>query len=219
MVAVEGVLFAGKGQLGDYKWMAKQPEYDDALFIVTENVIDSMSASADDGGGTAAIRHLTWLHCKSGEAPRAAGIPTGFSVPCGGFTIMDDTVRAYIDLALERLVLILNTYPHLKRVIYSADKDDPMRLGSGIFNPDPSVTTYISEKLHSLAKHVPRSTRIHEEIRNCELDRLHIPILATENALLRQRLATSLRRGDADKKPGPSSDGEFRQMSLRSFVR
>lgn len=190
----EGVVFVKEKQHGDFKYMLKQPEYDDALFVIAENVIDSLSPNADDGGGTAALRSETWLHKTSAELavgpPRAVGIPTGFSVRCGGFTTLDDTViRQYIDLSFERLLVLLEMYPQIKRVIYSADAKDPMMMGSAIFKPVPSVIKYISQGLHNLNTTVPKSKLTLDQIRNMELKLIHVPLMANYIAYQRQVLA------------------------------
>ena len=123
--------------------------------------------------------------------PRAAGIPSGFSVRCGGFTSLDRSiVKQYIDLSFERLLLILHTYPQIKRVIYSANKDDLLKIGSGIFKPTPAVIDYISRGINGLSKTVPRSLLSFEEIRDKELQLAHVPLALNYAKFLQQQLVS-----------------------------
>ena len=200
---VEGVVFVKDDEIGDYEWMVEQPKYDDAIFVIMENVLHSLSPNAADGGGTAALRTKTWLHMTAEERiagpPRAVGIPTGFSVRCGGFTTLDcHCIKAYIDLSFERLLLLLHTYPQIKRVVYSADADKPDKIGSGIFKPHQAVVDYISRMLMSLKIHVPDPKMTFEMIRKQELLLIHTPLMLDYIKYQQQVMARSRREMPSD---------------------
>ena len=50
-VAVVGKLYTGKDKDGDVKWMIKQKEYNDTLFLIAENFLDSLLDDSVAGGG------------------------------------------------------------------------------------------------------------------------------------------------------------------------
>lgn len=51
-VSICPVLFVRKKACGDFAWMVKQPEYDDTLFVVMENYLDSVADQCFAGAGT-----------------------------------------------------------------------------------------------------------------------------------------------------------------------
>jgi hypothetical protein len=136
-LAVVGKVFAGKNQDGDFKWMVKQPQYNDALFVIAENFLDSIRDDYDEGAGTAVLRPLCPQRVRAGTVPRAAGVPTGWSVAAMGFAQMDSVfVKTAIDLSLDRIALVLKENPQYKRLVYSCDKDEPRMLGVKIILED-----------------------------------------------------------------------------------
>tara|TARA_B110000046_G_scaffold185548_1_gene227662 strand:- start:2249 stop:2923 length:675 start_codon:yes stop_codon:yes gene_type:complete len=128
-VVVCGVLFNRLGEEGDFSYMAHQPEHANAVFVICENVCDLFYAK-ENGGGTAALRTET---SPISENPCAVGIPTGWSHETGGFRSLIPVVRTLIDLAVARVVAHLIKYPHVNKVLYSADNVDINMLGAGIF--------------------------------------------------------------------------------------
>ena len=147
-VTVTGVVFRRRRQLGDFKWMAAQPEYADAVFLISENFLD-MLFETDNGGGTAVLRKETWPNT---QTPHAVGIPTGWSQETGGFRVLDNTVKDVLHLAAMRVVAHLYENPHVKRIIYSADEKDEKLIGCGIFKETlhPAVIKHISAVIHNL---------------------------------------------------------------------
>ena len=147
-LAVTAVQFVGKNKPGDYKWMVKQPEYADAVFIICENFID-MLFEEDNGSGTAVLRKNTWPNT---QTPQAVGIPTGWSQVTGGFNPLDNTVKKVVRLAGLRILAHLRENPHVKRIIYSADEENEKFIGCGIFKQtlDPAVIKHISAIIHKL---------------------------------------------------------------------
>ena len=192
---VLGVPFARKNIDGDYKWMVKQAKYDDALFVIMENFADMVGDDRSAGGGTACLRPVTLFHSKQHMKPRATGIPTGWSSECGGFKgLTSDYERKAIDLALEKLVLILDTWPSINLVIFSCDNNDHQKIGTGIFKDSlhPTVVEYISAQLHLLPIRA-QSKWTFDKIRNREL-RLAPPMCLHKEVAFWKSEALALRK-------------------------
>lgn len=178
-VTVLGSPFKGKKQPGDFQWMVKQPEYDDAIFIIAENVIDSLRDDASAGGGTACLRMLTPDRVASGVVPRAVGIPTGWSLQTRGFSHLDSLyVKTIIDLSLDRICIVMNQHPQIKRLIFSSDAADPLLIGVGIFGDtlSPKVRKYISDQIQSLPGRQQNKTTL-AQVRRAELRMLPFALL------------------------------------------
>lgn len=192
---VEPVRFVKKGAHGDYATMVKNSAYDDALFIIAENFMHSMITKRTAGAGTACLRPYTYQFLTKAErangiAPRAAGVPTGLSINTEGFPFMDDTyTKRIIDLSIERIALILDTYPSIKRVVYSCDVKDPDLIGTSIFADTigADVVRYISEALRNLPYRTA-STMTFEKIRQAELIMYPFAAIHDEHALKVQEL-------------------------------
>jgi|EP00966_Prymnesium_polylepis_P210565 hypothetical protein len=202
-LTVRGVPFARKNIDGDYKWMVKQPKYYDALFVIMENFADMVGDDRSAGGGTACLRPVTLFHSKQHMKPRAAGIPTGWSSECGGFRrLAAKHEKKAIDLALEKLVLILDTWPSINLVIFSCDDNDHKKIGTGIFKDSlhPIVVDYISTQLQLLPSRA-QSKWTFDKIRMHEL--WLGPTMADHKriAFLEDRVAT------LEKKPKKASTG------------
>lgn len=232
-VAVRGVLFVRKHQDGDYAWMVRQPKYKHTLFLTCENFLEMMLSVAQ-GGGTACLRPASFhamsnADIKGGKVPRALGIPTGWSSETGGFPVLDRYyARRSIDLALERLSCILDTYTSINQVVFSCDKDDPNKIGTGIFATTlgSDVVAYISAALKNITKRKP--TRLSfDQIRDFE-QRL-LPF-----ALLNHRCASQARKimllesKVAQKRPTTAVNADVeptrqpkvqKQGSLHGFIR
>lgn len=148
MVAVIGIVYDGPRKYGDFKWMLKQPEYEDALFIYNDNVKDSLDPNVMEGGGSAAIRNLSW---RFSTPPRSVGVPTGWSVASGGFDEMDIYSKKAIDFSIARIwKIILDSNSQVTKVIYSCSREDKMKIGVSIFQPHSSILNYINDQLHNL---------------------------------------------------------------------
>ena len=61
--------------------------------------------------------------------------------------------KRFIDLSLERILLICDTYPTIRQIVYSCDDSNHNLIGSGIFKTTlcQSVIEYISSSLHAIA--------------------------------------------------------------------
>eukprot|EP00966_Prymnesium_polylepis_P020545 472628-Prymnesium_polylepis.2 len=197
-VTVVSTLFKGKNKDGDFKWMVKQPENSDALFVIAENFLDSMRDDWDEGAGTAVLRPLCPQRVKPGQTPRAVGVPTGWSVAAMGFPFMDSVfIKTAIDLSLDRIALVLDQHPQYTRLVYSADADSPRLIGVKIFESTLSdeVRTYISDGLHNIANRVPQKSTL-KSIRKQELKLLPHTLLASESI-----------NGKASRKRGREDEG------------
>ena len=147
---VIGSQFEGGGKRGDFGWMIRRPDYDDALFIFNDNeeafrahqAHAAGSRQCQAGGGNAGIRPF---QCQLPQ--RAAGIPTGANNQ--GYRRLDDHVRGVIDDALQ-VIRDLVAAGHYGRIIYSAE-NAAGDLGTGIFQVSGDVKRYIVEGLRQLA--------------------------------------------------------------------
>ena len=163
-LVVRGVPFEGKGMEGDFAWMMKDPKYSSTIFVFNDNVVDGANSKPHDGAGSAAIRTWSWKYAPESEAPRALGVPTGWSVSSGGFRVEDGVLEPFaaraITLAFERLVLACVRH-QVDQVIFSCDKSDPSckRLGCGIFALEPPLLRFIEEKLHGLTARVAEGSK------------------------------------------------------------
>ena len=90
--------------------------------------------------------------------------------PTGGFRrLAAKHEKKAIDLALEKLVLILDTWPSINLVIFSCADSDHHKIGTGIFKDSlhPTVVEYISTQLQLLPSRAPSKwnfdkIRVHE---------------------------------------------------------
>ena len=147
---VIGSKFEGGGKPGDFGWMIRQPDYDDALFIFNDNEAEfrahqrhgPASGRCRPAGGTPPSGP------RSASSPeRAAGIPTG--VDGQGYRRLDGHVRGVIDDALQAIRDLVATGRY-GRIIYSAE-NAAGDLGTGIFQVSDDVKRYIVEGLRRLA--------------------------------------------------------------------
>ena len=227
---VTPVVFHKKGTDGDYRWMVQQSQYDDSIFVFTENFIDSMRIDAESGGGTACLRPLSMYHGTGGASVRAVGVPTGWSVETQGFPQMDKTdVKRAIDLSFDRLLVLLKTtHAHVKRIIYSADASNNALIGTGIFakTVGNDVVQYISKRLNELPHALTQYPLAAAEdplakIRVEELRLLRVALLLDRNA----RMENKLKRIATAAPPATQSSGglakglAMRQASILGYKR
>ena len=187
-ITVVGQVYSGNRTDGDFAWMVEQTSYDDALFVIAENFLDSLRDDAGLGGGTAVLRYLCPQRVAPGITPRAVGVPTGWSVAAMGFPHMDLYVKTAIDLSLDRIAVVLHQNPQLKRLIYSCDTKQPELVGVKIFETTLSldVRVYISRAIHDIGIWKPKRTSL-ESIRKQELKLLPFSLLVTESNSARTR--------------------------------
>ena len=205
-LTVTGILFQERKKPGDFKWMVTQPAYDKCAFVIMENYIDMVREDSGPGGGTAALRPYTMYHQADGKPLRAMGIPTGWSSDALGFSDLDRDTKRLVDLSIQRIVLLLQTsLSHVTTLYFSCDKDDPCKIGTGIFAKTlhSDVIDYISQKLKNLPAAVLTSqdTMSLAHIRVEELKMLRTALLI--DAAAEQRRAKRKREVTADKSRAP----------------
>jgi len=162
---VTGTPFVQHGEEGDFKWMRQQDKYRNTLFLFNENVVDSYNDQPLAGAGSAAIRPYTH---RFKEKPRAAGIPTGWSVASRGFTTFDFLTKKIIDWSLERIRTILHNDPEIDQIIFSCSSDDPTRIGTSIFQLPEKIVSYISDGIAALANDSGDDIKSHETLNRLE---------------------------------------------------
>jgi hypothetical protein len=139
-------IYSRRNTKGDFSWMAKQPEYGDAIFVFNDNEKAFNSHSCEFGKGNASVRPF---QCKT--PPRATGICTGrrFGPYRGGYTELNDNAKYYIDRGISKLQKLLET-GNYNRVFYSSTKSGG--LGTGIFCVNDDVKIYIVAELKRITK-------------------------------------------------------------------
>lgn len=141
-MAVIGTVFKRRGELGDFDWMIRQPEYNDSLFIYSDNIECFSSHSQKRGAGNAIIRPYRFS-----VPPRSSPIVTG-SFAHGGFSELTDSVKWVIDSGVEEIKIKIKENDY-KRVYYSAEVPNGM-LGQKLFVIHLDVRTYITKCLHCI---------------------------------------------------------------------
>ena len=231
-VTVLGVLFKGRKKDGDFKFMASRPEHANSVFVIGENYMD-MLFSTDDGGGTAALRSQTWPNT---ERPCAVGIPTGWSQETGGFRSLIPVVKTLIDYGVDRIIAHLIKFPHVNKIIYSADSTNGSKIGVGIFKHTLSdeVRDYMSSAVHDIPRRFAVASKQRSltmaQIRNHEItapvpafmfaqvihERDRIARIAAEDKEKLKRLSGSKR--SAESAPAGSIDVVKRSRPITSFL-
>jgi len=139
-------IFKSRGTNGDFSWMVKRPEYKKSIFVFNDNEKAFDSHSCSKGCGNAIIRPY---QCH--KPPRATGISTGrrYGPNSGGYSKLTENAKDYIDRGISKLETLLET-GNYDRVFYSATKSGG--LGTGIFNVDDGVKTYIVDELKRITE-------------------------------------------------------------------
>mgnify|MGYP006081153673 CR=1 FL=1 len=227
-ITVLPVLFRGRKMDGDFKFMVGRPEHANSVFIVAENYRD-MLLSTEDSGGTAALRTKTW---PISNAPRAVGIPTGWSHETGGFVSLLPIVKTLVDLSIKRILAHLIENPYVNKVIYSADSTDDSKIGVGIFKTTLSddVRDYISSAIHDIPRRFARALKADpsfpttEQLRQQEIT-TPVPVFIFAE-VIHERARAARVAGDAqeklkrlDKKPEPTIGKPGRIQPISHFVR
>lgn len=176
---VIGLVYVGKNVRGDFTFMIDQDQYKNCLFVFNENFMDSLDDEPFEGAGTAKIRPYKFL-----KPPRAAGIPTGWSVASRGFDVLNRLTLLAINASVDRLKMILKQNPNIDTIFFSANEDDRTKIGFKIFTLPPKVVDYISKKLMDLKSFNPN-----EFEDDCEEKIARIEDTITPHAEAQQKLA------------------------------
>jgi len=194
---VRGIVFTDKNTEGDFAWMEKQEKYKHTLFIYNDNFLDSQDDIPHEGAGTAKLRPLGRRFL---QIPRAAGIPTGWSVASGGFKQKDFYSRKAIDASLDMIKIILRNNPMYTDIVFSCDANNNKKLGCNIFRPHDDCLNYISAELFKLESFDANNIDKEEDDVN-KLERvltphawLHYDLARSmnENAVLKKSLGLSV---------------------------
>lgn len=140
-MSVIGTVFTRQNQYGDFNWMIKQEEYDDSLFIYSDNIECFLSLSRKAGAGNAIIRPYRFA---PDGYPRSSPIVTG-SLANGGFSKLNDEAKNLIDQGINEIKDKIRKYKY-KRVFYSAESPNGI-LGQRLFVIDDNVKKYITNQL------------------------------------------------------------------------
>lgn len=181
---VVGILFVQAGEEGDFKWMRLQNKYRNTLFLFNENVVDSYSDQPLAGAGSAAIRPYTHRFV---DKPRAAGIPTGWSVASRGFTTFDFLTKKIIDWSLERIRTILHNDSDIDQIVFSCSSGDRTRIGTSIFQLPEKIVSYISNGIAALANESGDDIKSHETLNRLEANLAAHAFLQEEFAEYKQQ--------------------------------
>ncbi len=142
---VIGTIYKGKNEEGDFKWMMKQNQYSNSLFIFNDNT--EYHHTNRKGLGNAIMRQYNKYNT-SLIIPRSAGIPTG-TLEEGGFTEFNEEIKKIIDESFLEIKELIKKYDY-DTIIYSADKNGD--LGTNLFEVDNDVVKYITSLIKSLEK-------------------------------------------------------------------
>ena len=160
---IEPSVFHAQGCDGDFEHMVGLDKHNDTLFLFFENYKD-MCTKRTPGAGTAVLRPMSYDNAHLDQdtppqLPRAMGIPTGWSVKLGGYTLRnrkayDLYVRPAIDISINKVALLV-AYAFMvkkpyKTVVYSCDPDNSKLIGGGVFAKtlDHNIKQYISRRIN-----------------------------------------------------------------------
>lgn len=144
-VEIIPIVYNAREKKGDFTTMIKDPNYNDSLFIYNDNT--EYHHTSRLGAGNALIRSFN-QHGQHRDYPRSAGICTG-SLLDGGFERLDECTKKVIDRDIGEINDLIKKYRY-KRVFYSAKKNSEGLLGTSIFQVDPEVIQYITDKIRNL---------------------------------------------------------------------
>lgn len=139
--------FKGRNQEGDFKFMIESGNYEDSLFIFNDN--EEEHFTHNKGGGNAVIRPYN-RHGVIGK-PHSAGISTGKRYGGGGYKMLDSSAQQFIDQCISEIVELCRMYGY-RRIFFSADKNG--RIGTSIFQVEPTVLEYITSEIHSIPQKI-----------------------------------------------------------------
>lgn len=142
-IQIIGIKFMSTNKYGDFYWMSQQKEYDNSLFIFNDN--EEYHNTNKKGAGNAIMRKFNKY--SNNNPPKSAGIPTG-TLANGGYNKFTPEVKKIIDDSFEEIVELIETYDY--NTIYFSSEPNGI-LGTSIFNVNPKITKYITNKIYNLS--------------------------------------------------------------------
>lgn len=138
---VIGTVFTKKGVVGDFDWMIRSGQYENALFLYNDDEMRQHWVKA--GMGNAVIRKYNHYAV---NRPRSAGILTGTSG--SGYSELTAEIKDKIEACFHIIREILTRHRY-DTVYYSAVEPNGL-LGTSIFEVHPDVIQYITQKIRDL---------------------------------------------------------------------
>lgn len=138
---VIGTVFTKRGIEGDFDWMIRSGHYENALFLFNEDETRQHWIKA--GQGNAVIRKYNPYAM---NRPRSVGILTGNRL--GGYTELTPEVKDKIDACFHTVHEVCQRHGYTT-IYYSAVEPNGL-LGTSIFQVDPAVLEYITQKIKNL---------------------------------------------------------------------
>jgi hypothetical protein len=139
---VIGTVFSEKGVVGDFDWMIRSGQYENAIFLFEE---DEMRQNGSyTGKGNANIRRYNSIAL---NRPRSVGILVGNHQ--GGYTELTAEVRDKIDACFHNVRYYCQIHGYTT-VYYSAKTENGL-LDTSIMEVNPEVLGYITQTIRDLA--------------------------------------------------------------------
>lgn len=142
-IEVIGTKFTSPNKYGDFYWMSSHDVCTDSLYIFNDN--EEHHETNIIGGGNAIMRQFN-KHSRL-NPPLSAGIPTG-TLEDGGYKKFTPRVKKVIDDAIDEIIELIKIHNYSK--IYFSSELDGL-IGTGIFNVDLKVVTYITNCIYKLS--------------------------------------------------------------------
>ena len=135
---VIGTVFTKRGVEGDFDWMIRSGQYENALFLFNED--ESRQHWVKAGQGNAVIRKYNPYAV---NRPRSVGILTGNHL--GGYTEFSAEIKDKIDACFHVVREVCGRHGYTT-LYYSATEPNGL-LGTSIFQVHPEVLEYITQKI------------------------------------------------------------------------
>lgn len=133
-------VYKKKGQEGDFEWHITSGQYEDSLFLFSED--EKRCKWKRAGSGSAVIRKYNKYALP--ERPRSCGIIVGNEE---GYSTLSDNAKKSIDASIEDARQIIKKYGY-KKVYYSASSNG--MIGTSTFKLGDEVISYVTKKIFSL---------------------------------------------------------------------
>jgi hypothetical protein len=159
---VIGTVFSEKGAVGDFDWMIRSGQYEDAIFLFEEDEIRQNGFHS--GKGNAVIRKYNSIAL---NRPRSVGIVVGNHQ--GAYTELTAEVRDKIDACFHNVRYYCQIHGYTTVYYLVKTSDGPFDVSTDQLNPD--VLAYITQSIRNLGR-VPDVPPITEEAKRAIQERL-----------------------------------------------